>query len=93
MSAMTDTTPAPRKSARTYSIRIWRVTPCSMNYEMHEALASTPSGLELTEAFGKIDGVVWRYIKDLLTMGICTAPNGMPVDFARESLIIESRTG
>lgn len=58
-------------------------------YEMHEALASTPSGLELTEAFGKIDGVVWRYIKDLLTMGICTVPNGMPVDFTRESLIIE----
>ena len=58
-------------------------------YEMHEALASTPSGLELTEAFKKIDGVVWRYIKDLLTMGICTAPNEMPVDFARENLIIE----
>lgn len=58
-------------------------------YEIHEALASTPSGLELTEAFKKIDGVVWRYIKDLLTMGICTAPNGMPMDFARENLIIE----
>lgn len=58
-------------------------------YEMHEALASTPSGLELTEAFKKIDGVVWRYIKDLLTMGICTVSNGMPVDFARENLIIE----
>ena len=58
-------------------------------YEMHEALASTPSGLELTEAFGKINGVVWRYIKDLLTMGICTVSNGMPVDFTRESLIIE----
>ena len=58
-------------------------------YEIHEALASTPSGLELTEAFKKIDGVIWRYIKDLLTMGICTVPNGMPVDFARENLIIE----
>lgn len=58
-------------------------------YEIHEALASTPSGLELTEAFKKIDGVVWRYIKDLLTMGICTVPNGMPVDFTRENLIIE----
>lgn len=58
-------------------------------YEIHEALASTPSGLELTEAFKKIDGVVWRYIKDLLTIGICTVPNGMPVDFARENLIIE----
>ena len=58
-------------------------------YEIHEALTSTPSGLELTEAFKKIDGVVWRYIKDLLTMGICTVPNGMPVDFARENLIIE----
>ena len=58
-------------------------------YEIHEALASTPSGLELTEAFKKIDGVVWRYIKDLLTIGICTVPNGMPMDFARENLIIE----
>lgn len=58
-------------------------------YEIHEALASTPSGLELNEAFKKIDGVVWRYIKDLLTMGICTVPNGMPMDFARENLIIE----
>ena len=58
-------------------------------YEIHEALASTPSGPELTETFKKIDGVVWRYIKDLLTMGICTVPNGMPVDFARENLIIE----
>lgn len=58
-------------------------------YEIHEALASTPSGLELTEAFRKIDGAVWRYIKNLLTMGICAAPNGMPVDFTRENLIIE----
>ena len=57
--------------------------------EVGEALAATPSGLELTEAFKKIDGVIWRYIKDLLTMGICTVPNGMPVDFARENLIIE----
>lgn len=58
-------------------------------YEIHEALTSTPSGLELTEAFKKIDGVVWRYIKDLLTIGICTVPNEMPMDFARENLIIE----
>ena len=57
--------------------------------EVGEALAFTPSGLELTEAFKKIDGVVWSYIKDLLTMGICTVPNRMPVDFARENLIIE----
>lgn len=57
-------------------------------YEMHSALTSTVSGLKLTEAFRKIDDVIWSYIKDLLVMRIC-ASNETPVDFIRENLILD----